>query len=599
MSSAATEKLPALRERVPTLRERVPTLRERVGGKWFGSWAMWALSMPAGLLVITSDLTTADSPAVIGRWLVVWMLATAVDAVAMWALQRTILRGRIEHPWPVWAVVVTGGLFGAFYGALLWGAATLLGAQSPHPWGLRITAMALIGLWFIPLINVTLDTVARGRAQRERDIDALVRAEMARLEEVEVARDLREEIRVGVVDALDPLRLRVDAALHGLEAGGSLVSPALASELRDGAEASVRPLSRDLWGQAAARYPRIPWERVIGQTIRTQPLRPLVLAMASLMGDGIFIITAMSPGAAIPFVAVTTAAVVALSAAANALMRRWPRQHALWFLLGGASLLAVGLGALVYRNRVWGQDITVATVMAWAVLSVATIVVTSGFGSWRSETNAVRAAFRAEVDSEFIAARVHGQQLADIARDAARVLHGSVQSRLVACAMAIDRASGSGDREGLLVALAAAREALEEPLPERGGIAGSIADEVTRKVSLWGDACDFTIDVDSAVSTSGVEPLIVGRVVEEGLTNAIRHGQATAISVSVGVESAGVVIVVADDGVGPGAVTAGLGSALLDQATGGAWSLQRVGERTVLRAHVPASRVPTGTSLSA
>ena len=89
----------------------------------------------------------------------------------------------------------------------------------------------------------------------------------------------------------------------------------------------------------------------------------------------------------------------------------------------------------------------------------------------------------------------------------------------------------------------------------------------------------------------------MGRVVEEGLTNAIRHGQATVIRVSVGVEAAGVAVVVADDGVGPGAVTAGLGSALLDQATGGAWSLDRVGEWTELRAHVRASYVPTDASV--
>ena len=96
-----------------------------------------------------------------------------------------------------------------------------------------------------------------------------------------------------------------------------------------------------------------------------------------------------------------------------------------------------------------------------------------------------------------------------------------------------------------------------------------------------------------------VDPLIVGRVVEDGLTHAIRHGDATAISVRVGIEVGGVVILVAYDGAGPKESTAGLGSAMLDQAIGGAWSLQRVGELTELRAHVPASRVPTGTALSA
>jgi len=170
---------------------------------------------------------------------------------------------------------------------------------------------------------------------------------------------------------------------------------------------------------------------------------------------------------------------------------------------------------------------------------------------------------------------------------------------MITGALAIDQSSASGDRESLLVALAAAREALEEPLPGHTLVVGSIAEEVARKVSLWGDACRFTVAVGPGVSTSGADSLIVGRVVEEGLTNAIRHGQATAISVRVDVEGAGVLIVVADDGAGPKEGTAGLGSALLDQATGGAWSLQRVGERTELRAHVPASRLASGAPVGA
>lgn len=584
MSSAATESL--------------PTLRERVGGRWFGSWAMWALSMPAGLLVITSDLTTAESPRELGRWLLVWVVATAVDAVVMWGLQCTILRGRLVHPWPVWSVVVTGGIFGAFYGLLLWGAATVTGAASPTAWPLRVAALALIGLWFVPLISVSLDTVARGRAQRKRDIDALVAVEIARWEEVDVARDIRAEILSGVTDTLDPLRARVDAALSDLESEGSLVVPRLANDLRDGAELSLRPLSRELWTKAAAQYPRIPWERTIAHIVRTQPLRTIPLAVVSLLVDGVFVLAERGFSQGILLVLMTTAAVVVISILCNASMERWPRRHALWFVLGLLAVIAVGLGALFYRQQLWGEDLDGVDVIVFVVFAVLTVLITSGFGSWRSEIEAMRATFRAEVDAEFIAARVRSQHLADIARDAARVLHGSVQSRLVACAMAIDRASASGDREALVVALGAAREALEEPLPERAVVSGSIADEVSRKVALWGDACEFTVIVAPGVAATAVDPLTVGRVVEEGLTNAIRHGAATAISVSVGVEVGGVVIVVADDGIGPKESAAGLGSALLDQMTGGAWSLDRVGDLTVLCAHVPASRLPMGNSVN-
>ena len=194
------------------------------------------------------------------------------------------------------------------------------------------------------------------------------------------------------------------------------------------------------------------------------------------------------------------------------------------------------------------------------------------------------------MDEEFIGAQARGRELADLARDAARVLHGTVHSRLVACSLAIDRALQADDRAALTAALAAAREALEEPLGDTSRAPGSIGSEVARKVALWGDVCAFTVDVDPRVdSVASVDPLVVGRVVEEGLMNAIRHGAATAVDVRVSLDDESVVVRVVDDGVGPGGGTAGLGSALLDQATLGQWSLARIGDATELRAVIKAS----------
>lgn len=566
-------------------------MREEVGGRWFGSWAMWALCMPGGLLVLTSDLIAA-SPEGWVRWVATWGIATAFDGLVLWLLQRTILRRRVERPWPIAAVIVAGGVFGIFYGLCLYAASLLTGVEAGVHWALRIVALGAIGAWFVPLVSAALALASSERARRREDLDALVDVETARLQEMNVARDLRDELRRGVVDALDPLRVRVEAAIGELEGGAPFVTPLLASELRDGADRSVRPLSHDLQREAAARYPRTPWEQFFVHTARTQPLRPLLLVAIGLVGDGIFVLARQGVVEGLPYVVLTNLAVAVAAVTANALMSRFPRHHSALFLAGSAVIIGIGWIAIAYQESVWGGSAyphPLAAAAASAVVGLLIIFVTSGLGSWRSEMDAMRSAFRASVDAEFVATCARGRQLADIARDAARVLHGSVQSRLVACAMTIDRAVASGDRATLLAALASAREALEEPLPERTAAVGSIGDEVTRKVSLWGDACQFRVVIAPEVRDSCVDPLVVGRVVEEGLTNAIRHGDATSIDVTLGADERGILVLVSDDGVGPKNVSAGLGSALLNQVSGGSWSLDRVGDRTELRALIPTS----------
>ena len=80
----------------------------------------------------------------------------------------------------------------------------------------------------------------------------------------------------------------------------------------------------------------------------------------------------------------------------------------------------------------------------------------------------------------------------------------------------------------------------------------------------------------------------VGRVVEEGLANAIRHGKATTIRVDVAWEESGCVrIRIEDNGSGlSDKAAAGLGSTVLDQATGGRWTTTNTEDGMLLEARV-------------
>ena len=75
------------------------------------------------------------------------------------------------------------------------------------------------------------------------------------------------------------------------------------------------------------------------------------------------------------------------------------------------------------------------------------------------------------------------------------------------------------------------------------------------------------------------EPAIVTRidnVLQECLANAAIHGAATEATVRIVVEDHDVIVEVTDDGTGVGGGKPGLGSAVLNEATGGQWSIASV-----------------------
>ena len=96
--SAATERLP---------------LRARLGGRWFGSWAVWGISMPFGLLVLASDLVASTSVTELAQWILVWVFAGLVTAAILAALQATVLRKRADAPISVLEVPTEPAVSGA------------------------------------------------------------------------------------------------------------------------------------------------------------------------------------------------------------------------------------------------------------------------------------------------------------------------------------------------------------------------------------------------------------------------------------------------------------------------------------------------------
>jgi signal transduction histidine kinase len=81
---------------------------------------------------------------------------------------------------------------------------------------------------------------------------------------------------------------------------------------------------------------------------------------------------------------------------------------------------------------------------------------------------------------------------------------------------------------------------------------------------------------------------LVSGVVEEGVANAVRHGFASSVKISVVSTDSDVIISIRDDGTGPRQGTPGIGSAFFS-AISNDWVLKETGSGSKLRLVLPIS----------
>lgn len=142
-------------------------------------------------------------------------------------------------------------------------------------------------------------------------------------------------------------------------------------------------------------------------------------------------------------------------------------------------------------------------------------------------------------------------------------LHDEVGQALTAAMLRLDRDDVDEAREGLRAALEEVREIARRLRPEalddlglRNALRALVAN-VARSAGL-----DLTPDIDPHLpELTGEQELVVYRVAQEALTNAVRHSGATTVRFSLTDRGSEVVLAVEDDGRGfePSAVAEGSG----------------------------------------
>lgn len=532
--------------------------------------AFFAAFFSAVLLENIQQITAAT----LGQWWAAAALTAVVASLTLSGLWWYRIRTTNDRPLTSWGAVVVMGVVGITFAAMQWASTTTLDLTLQRdPW-----LAAVSGVLGVTVIGVAVIFLIQGRqAETHRRSELLERATaiaLARQDVVDIGQRMRLALDADIDDALAPARRSIAEQLSDQErvlANDEWADVAV--QLRSAAQETVRPLSRSLWSRTAARLDPIRISDVLRNIVTKQPFRPVALVVIYVVANFANVVAVFGWSVGLVLVSVGVALIVIITNLANLAMRRWSAHHAAIFIAGVLFLQAGALLSFPLRDWAGLAPYSWAEFILGTSVGLLVILLTSGAGSLRNHREDVARTFQSDIDRELIESVAASRHMAQLARESARILHGTVQTRLIACAVAIERAADTRDVETFQSALREAYSVLAEPTRLDVEEDTTLASEVSRKVALWSGLCAITVDVEPDVAhMSGRIARDVGRVVEEGLSNAIRHGGASAIRVVVHRSDERIEVLVEDNGCGPQEVSPGLGSSLLDSLSD-SWAL--------------------------
>ena len=210
------------------------------------------------------------------------------------------------------------------------------------------------------------------------------------------------------------------------------------------------------------------------------------------------------------------------------------------------------------------------------VLLLFTLIVVVGFvSSFFYGQHAESEFLERQLSKEQLEAMLLKREEDRLSRELAKYLHGTIQSRLMASAMALEKAGRKGDKKALERELAQAYESLR--VPSAAYFAAPEANfkaEINKVVSKWNDLVKIKVKIDKGIGdVDSAKSQEIGNAINEGISNSFRHGHASNVSISIDKDKFGIRVLVIDDGDGPMGGKGGLGTEWFNAISGSSWSL--------------------------
>lgn len=531
-------------------------LAQIAGGRAFLDPFALALMLP---LMLVSSLLTVDHAgnfaSLIG-WLAANLISFAACAVVVVFLNRVSFKKKAIKPIPIFLVFTVGASLGLIKGAVTAVVAWRLGFfdEFNQLFLSRISQTTLVGLIAIPALAVLSDF--RFRYQEERD--------RLLLHKVNEALDRNQQ---------DPKRGGSDESsllLNFIQQAKSMIIDDVSAEaaffIRNVIEKNLRPLSHKLWDIESSKLENYNFSTLVRLGLRKYAFMTKAVVIVYAPISFLFLSPIYGPLMALGSTGLGVVAVVATYGVAN-LIKPAKAQVSV-FVFGLVNAVATAL-VMISPAMIFGPDPTTWNIGLW--LSTFILLFEIGFvSSFIAATianhNMTRAQLNTLLDSKRTKSALENRELANF-------LHGNVQNRLLAIALMIE--SKQGERNTIVGELDRIEKLLIDGFSRqspqtRTSLNASL--ENLRNLWLGFVSLQFTVIADHEFSGPLSETLV--QLVNESITNSVRHGLAKNIQIQITQTNHGCEIIATDDGIGPKQGAKGIGSDYFDSVADLGWSLE-------------------------
>jgi signal transduction histidine kinase len=508
-------------------------------------------------------------------WALAGILAHIFATFVMLGLRLVFLPEGPYPPRPAKTLIIFA--IGAIIRSLAIGQLSVMFGLASNPEFLyRAFAGALLGtltLSVTALIAAILKEHDQTQAELASEREALIQARNSAQQLVE---QQRLEIQQIVHENIEPAVLEISQNLKNISTNDSVELNASASKISELIDSKLRPLSASLHREQKIEIPRlsavakkpslIALPKMLTLRNVVSPIAIyLVLVVPNTTGAVLYLGYSALPVVMLAYapLAIILSVFVRLPISKNPI--RTGRAFALLSLI-----LALAWTPAIFILRLLGIDVldrlnlaptaTLGTMMVGLLLTYS-VVVDNKRIAYESELRDANLELNLELNRT-------SQLIWHVRQRAAQTLHGSVQASLTAANMRILGAQVVD--EELLEKVRQDLVRATDSLTNLDGPTIDLKTSIFDLVQLWQGVCEVEVIVDEAILTSisgnQVTSYCINEIVKEGVSNAIRHGHAKHVEISVFEDGADSIrIEISNDGDADITDRLGVGSQMLDE----------------------------------
>ena len=547
-------------------------LRDLIGGRWAVSWQGYLLAWPWAVLFVFSTSPTVWATGTlaerISRGVLVGTLAYIPVGIVAWLASISIFRNRRSTPVPVALVALVGGIAWTMRSVAMIGYLEIAGLPSDASPSLRILAGFIQGAFAFVLTAWLLAKLTSFYEERRRLIDTLVQEELANERLHERVQDLRVQI-------LNRVRTVVDTATQSIstQAGVDSASPHDVEALAQTTKQLSKDLARNLWDEAA-KTARVNPLTVVRSTVANRPFAYWAVFPGALLG--VLALPIYWPlGVAVLAVFVLTLIALVISSIANFTCPRLVPSKALAVYFVTVALLLSTAFVMYAFIRLLDLTPTGGSGLLWAVAvnyGIFFPLISAGAHIGRTQKDVLRqlrkSISQAEIDSHALS-----REEAHLRRELAFALHGGLQADLTAITLRAQQAIDQDDPRTARQTLDKAKDLIQRSWDVSAITSPDLRSTARSVIESWEGFVDITLDIDVTREPPSRTVTQMREILLEGIGNAVRHGRARSIAITIDDRAGGLRITITDDGTGVTGSRVGLGSAMLDYIAPKAWSL--------------------------